>query len=548
MANEVFANGLEVACKAADGVSSAAFPDVCFTPKEPVPFANTAYAKDMTNGSKTVFISGKMVGLKDHSYLKTSSGDNGARGRKGFSTGAKNGKAYFRSWSMNVKVEGYNVCRHTDSMTHNHGSQPPNTVIWTYMDTATSKKACKDTNKTIKEECKPKNSKKFLKRQEDKQKKAIAHNKMPRNRNNQKNVYTPREKTWKDDHCMKMLINPDIGSMKSRLQAFKDNAEEFKESFLDNMKQNVIDELPEKAFWTGAGSLVLHAGAVITSETGIGAVAFEAANASWTAYRLGDAASWTKEAYEKAKPFFEYLSSDKLDQMKNILDNLDNKEKIKEDLQKFRKNIIEEMEKEAKNDKCLQARKCMLVPFKKKEQSNKPSEYGTAGDLTSSKKNLTTKLGLGDTRGCCPGQTPHHMIPEAWFKGAECEGKNGEKTDTEIYNSSPTVCAEGNTHNIKDEEGNAFGSHSVLHENLDKIASEKVPQTGKFTITQAIDIATQAHTEAFNVDLNGWYPGGSCKDCIKAQLEEYFKKACKKSLNKQKTTSSKGLWDGSGDL
>ena len=30
------------------------------------------------------------------------------------------GKAYFTSWSANVKVEGLNVCRHIDQMTHNH--------------------------------------------------------------------------------------------------------------------------------------------------------------------------------------------------------------------------------------------------------------------------------------------------------------------------------------------------------------------------------------------------------------------------------------------
>jgi hypothetical protein len=34
MANEVYANGREVACKAAAGKSICAFPDVCMTPPE----------------------------------------------------------------------------------------------------------------------------------------------------------------------------------------------------------------------------------------------------------------------------------------------------------------------------------------------------------------------------------------------------------------------------------------------------------------------------------------------------------------------------------
>ncbi|MDR0702910.1 MAG: DUF4150 domain-containing protein [Azoarcus sp.] len=30
------------------------------------------------------------------------------------------GKAYFTNWSPDVKIEGLNVCRHVDPMTHNH--------------------------------------------------------------------------------------------------------------------------------------------------------------------------------------------------------------------------------------------------------------------------------------------------------------------------------------------------------------------------------------------------------------------------------------------
>jgi hypothetical protein len=36
MSNEVYANGREVSCKAAQGKSVCAFPDVCFTPPLPL--------------------------------------------------------------------------------------------------------------------------------------------------------------------------------------------------------------------------------------------------------------------------------------------------------------------------------------------------------------------------------------------------------------------------------------------------------------------------------------------------------------------------------
>lgn len=145
MANKVFANGREVSCKAADGKTICAFPDVCWSPPPspagpiPVPYPNTGFASDTTNGSKTVKITGKEVMLKDKSYFKKSTGDEPATMAlpKGLITGALTGKVYFNSWSMDVKFEGENVDRHFDVTTHNHNSFPGNTPTWPYMDSMT---------------------------------------------------------------------------------------------------------------------------------------------------------------------------------------------------------------------------------------------------------------------------------------------------------------------------------------------------------------------------------------------------------------------------
>ena len=153
MANNVFANGLEIACKAADGKSIAAFPDPCMvtpcptTPPVIIPLPNTAYAKDTSKGSKTVFISGKQVMLKDKSYFKKSKGNEIAKCKKGLITSVKKGKAYFASWSFNVKIEGYNVDRHTDLITHNHGSFPQNVGPWYYADSKVVGNECKQDRK-----------------------------------------------------------------------------------------------------------------------------------------------------------------------------------------------------------------------------------------------------------------------------------------------------------------------------------------------------------------------------------------------------------------
>ena len=143
MANQVYANMMEVSCKAAAGKSVCAFPDVCFTPPQtpatppgvPIPYPNTGLASDCMEGSTTVQISGQEVMLKNKSYFKKSSGDEaGNAPKKGVITSQITGKVYFTMWSMDVKIEGENVDRHLDLMTHNHASQPGNTPPWAYLD------------------------------------------------------------------------------------------------------------------------------------------------------------------------------------------------------------------------------------------------------------------------------------------------------------------------------------------------------------------------------------------------------------------------------
>ena len=143
MANKVFANGMEIACKAGAGKVICAFPDVCMTPPEnpatppgvPVPYPNTAMDSDTTSGSKSVKISNKEIMLKNKSFFKTSTGDEaGCAAKKGVVSSKNKGKVYFIKWSMNVKVEGENVDRHLDMTTNNHGSPQPNEAVpWAFV-------------------------------------------------------------------------------------------------------------------------------------------------------------------------------------------------------------------------------------------------------------------------------------------------------------------------------------------------------------------------------------------------------------------------------
>jgi len=142
--NEVYANGREISCKAAAGKSICAFPDVCLTPPTPpagpipIPYPNTGMSSDTGEGSKTVQIGGQEVMLKDSSAFQKSTGDEAATKSQGMNviTHQIQGKCYFTSWSMDVKIEGQNAVRHLDLMTHNHASTPGATPPWPYTDAA----------------------------------------------------------------------------------------------------------------------------------------------------------------------------------------------------------------------------------------------------------------------------------------------------------------------------------------------------------------------------------------------------------------------------
>ena len=129
METHVYANNNEFCSQAADGVTTPAFPDPCWSPPPPsagpvvIPYPNTNFARNLSNGSTTVFVCGTPIAKKDKSFLKMSTGNEPATPafNKGINTTVIKGKTYFTNWSPDVKVEGLNVDRHMDPTTHNHG-------------------------------------------------------------------------------------------------------------------------------------------------------------------------------------------------------------------------------------------------------------------------------------------------------------------------------------------------------------------------------------------------------------------------------------------
>lgn len=521
--NEVFVNGLEVACKAADGLSRCAFPDPCWSPPPPkggpvvIPYANTVYARDLANATKTVMITGLPVAQRDKSYFATSTGNEAATNTfaKGYMSHVIKGKAYFKSWSMNVFVEGYNVCRHTDLITHNHGSDPGNSGVWRYLDTKDEKKPCKKNKERVEKECgvTKNENEDFRKSQDKRNDKREAYNKRVK-ANKQKPILNVRNKTWKDKHCLGVLISPDTNpeNIKKRFENIQKDMEDMLDDFLESLPEKAKQEIQERGTDYAKRTTVKHGAALGCSVLGLftelicqGAVLVtDVIDGAITVASMAiDAVETASKGYELYAQIENY--KDYVQEIKDILGD-------KERLGKFRDDLIEDMKEAVKKNDCLSARRCMLVPFEKSKQNAIAKGETAKGGKKDAKKTIADKtLGLGDSRGCCPGQTPHHLIPDSWVN--HCSGYN--------YKEAPTVCLEGTSHSM----GSHGECHDIMDALTDKTKGAKLPKGAE--MESAILQAADSHRRLMEqMGYSEWFGlADFCdKECIEAQLKYYYGK------------------------
>lgn len=516
MQTNVYANDCEICSKAADGKSMSAFPDTCWSPPAPpagpvpIPYPNTAFARDLANGTRTVFICNTMVAQKDKSYLSTSTGDEPATMAfaKGIVTGALKGKAYFTSWSMNVKAEGLNVARHTDLMTHNHASPPGNTPPQVYFDDAgKAKAACANELKRIEKECAPekddpndkmqglrKARKGFLSKIKQR------FQKMTDKLKKDKNFKGNPDNDWME-HCDGLWIKP---SVKNFPQAMNDFAKEIEgiasdlsgvvSSVVKPLVDKLVRELGEKiakeaaergvklAARAGARWAVGASGAAVA---GVGAAVTETIATAWN---IVDWASTAYDGYQLGKEIYANI-----DQIKAVLGDFESAsnalkgiwEKAKSNPQAAMADVMGVL---SRLNACTRARRCILVPY---------SRTSTAGSLGG--------------KGCCPGQTGHHVIPDEMAKG-NCPGYS--------HGAAPTICVEG--------VNNTHGTHGQIHRKMAKLVDDYKNSAwfGKYD--------TMSYGKARDTAINSvqqTFPESKCSEaCLRAQLDAYYKNKCKGQL------------------
>ncbi|WP_293266686.1 PAAR-like domain-containing protein [Neptunomonas sp.] len=471
----VFANDMSYAAKAYDGKSSLQLVDICHSPGKgiPKPYKNIAYASQLTNASVSVFISHLPVAQKDKSYFANSTGNENATDKVGMGivTHVITGGAHFVNWSPDVFVEGYNACRHLDSMTHNH-SNPPNTGYWIYKDYWLKKHPCEKHEKKVDKKCQvEKDRKRYNKKR--------------------KGGKTDKASNWKEAHCDGLMFKPskeNIGNLKEDLQANLADIEALLGSGPEaarSILQPVIEEAVEKFILKTTAKTVVKAAA--GAWIPVAGWVWAGANAAMLGY---DASQFVNSMQDLSQDFEKLLEDYKklaTGQGKEWWDKLKSGD-IDE------KDLMDLVTLWANMNPCIRAKRCNLQPY----------------EDTSSTKSKNLK----ESKGCCPGQTPHHVIPDTWMKKSSCVRYT--------KGAGLSICTEGRSHN----QG---GSHQGMHDNLDKLLKkdklmdiDSVPRK----VLQP-DISMDKATDMAAASIKNTFPASGCdKKCLVAQIEDYYDKLC----------------------
>jgi hypothetical protein len=529
MATHVYANSNEIASKSADGSSRHAFPDVCHTPPPtakgpyppgiPIPYPNSCHASDITNGSRTVFILGKEIALENHSYFSASEGDDAATKKlaKGIISREVKGRCFFQTWSPNVKVEGRAVTRHLDLVSHNH-KNPSNTGLFPYISNNHVRHDCSAEERRIKSACDGVED-----NSEEGRRLKKKRGFMSGSRDTSENASAPAvpRTPWHERHCSGLLgvsssvantvTAGDLQSYQQQFDSIKNQAIEQAanlQAFASHIEQEAIAWAERKALEIGGKAVV---------KQGVGSFLPGVGNAimgAHTAYEL----------YENSQEL-----AGKLEEVSQLIETLKEVDNIARQASEMSDRIqaaingtsgqtpsqvmFDMMDAQATLDECIRARKCNLVPHTSK------THFDGVG-----KTNVPTSAGTTSAnRGCCPGQTGHHLIPEAMIKTQP--GENGLGCSKYDHAAAPTVCAEGVNH--------SQGSHGRLHDNLTKeLRTQKdwsdnrwfesrrtIKSDGSMDINDAIASAARSHRASFPLSF-------CSQDCIEAQLRDFYLKDC----------------------
>ncbi len=384
---------------------------------------------------------------------------------------------------------------------------------------------CKD-NKKVEEKCVPskKENEAFKKDQEQRNKARKKYNEKHAHsrrghRPKHKEIYRVRDMTWKDKHCQKLLFDYELSpdEIKQRIQTVKDELEKLENDLTGVLREKAGDIAVDKLEKVAAVGGCAAAGAVIGGIVGFffggvgaapgavlgGELGAEVCGAIATADTVKDTVEGAMDVWENKDAIKRRIgelmgAKDRIDEFMGNIDKLG--KATDEERKKIKEEIYEKMEEAIKDDPCIKAKRCELIPY----QQGKPSASDAKGATPMDKLFKLDKKG-----GCCPGQRAHHIIPKAKMEGCPAYTKK-------VHNNAPTVCAEG---------GHSSGTHGKMHTNTDNITENIIFKEDEYEKyehkPESMEATIEASTEAFMKT----FKNSKCKKkCIKDQLEDYYKK------------------------
>lgn len=315
------------------------------------------------------------------------------------------------------------------------------------------------------------------------------------------------ENAWLGEHCPGLWVKPSTKKLEKYGEKIKETLTAFKNARTQMMKDaaaRLFDMAKEKlspAFLAqkvggmAARSVVKEVLAGILAPTGIGLVG-SAALTAWT----------VKDVVETATELATAIGPEGLVILAEITELHALEKAVTEILDNYSKNPMaaaaQAQEIMARLNACVAARRCQLVP------------YGNTDSLKAAKTG----------KGCCPGQTGHHLLPNEMFQ--DCPAYTEQ-----VHEAAPTVCVEG--------VNNSHGSHGKVHRAMDDLIDKhKEKHNDLIDHKRAIEIAVESHKKTF--------PGCNA-DCLSQQLHAYYDQLCEGMIKPRSGLGNRNKEDGKAD-
>ncbi len=370
----------------------------------------------------------------------------------------------------------------------------PNTPTFVYLDTESKKTDCGKEQKKIEDACKPPDKNKPSVMEKLLGKKAAAKIQEVKSKI-AKAGHSPQ---WLMDHCDGLMLKPvspktssEIGEIANELKnltagdAVKIAKQHIDDAVrvLEQATKDLAVATAEKAALKAAGRW--GAGMLLGPVGEIVATVVNVVDAGLTAWELAQKVGDIRGEINGLKDVIKEIPKKLEDIAKDAASNP-------------QKAVADTMSIISRLDACIRARRCQLVPMRE-------THNGSIAKCDDSDEEVEEAFGPATGKGCCPGQTGHHILPKAMFKN--CAAYNTGGASGCAHQQAPTVCVEG--------VNNTHGTHGAMHRQLDQ--QMKKYSSGKMTMDQAIDEGAESVKKVF--------PESGCSEkCLKAQLESFYKK------------------------